>query len=337
MGSSNRYVDAVKTPQPTLAPPPPAMSAKISRRQALKLAALAGVALPGAAVLLRPEDVLAVSYYWGTDTNSAACCGMPENFYIGQMGAGATDNAANFSITAARQAGFAATYGYWTLEGANSPNKPGGYTAAQWGNAQANAALTAWCSGTYQAYLGGSTIFADIESGNLGWDGSPTANNQAVASAFLSRVKTGYGRTSPCVSINVNGGIYVSPRDWQSMLGTGFLPSVSPFVLWLAGCQTCAISCAPCNNNCSGTLTQVQNLWPFTIGNQQIMGGSAPAIWQYWCQCSGTRPPCYPWNCDYDVTSQFPGNNGSGFGQFVPLGSSVGAWSCSGCGVSGCQ
>ena len=43
MGSSNRYVREAKAPQATPAPTPPTKAAKISRREALKLAALAGV------------------------------------------------------------------------------------------------------------------------------------------------------------------------------------------------------------------------------------------------------------------------------------------------------
>src|SRR5258708_12846044 len=69
----------------------------ISRRHLLKIAAavVAGVTL-GSSELL-PQRAEAYRYNWGTDSNSATCCDIPQHFYIGRFGFGTSGSAYFFT------------------------------------------------------------------------------------------------------------------------------------------------------------------------------------------------------------------------------------------------
>src|SRR5258708_12983772 len=60
----------------------------------------------------------AADSFWGTDTNTVTCCGLPQDMYLGHLGAGtATGDTSDFNIDAANSAGYSSTYGYWDVEG----------------------------------------------------------------------------------------------------------------------------------------------------------------------------------------------------------------------------
>ncbi len=269
----------------------------MSRREVLKLAvaATAGLAL-GTSTLI-PQHAEAYSTYWGTDSNTQSCCGIPQNFYIGRFGYGTTSSTAFFNTSAANAAGTASTYEYWGIEGPG--NTPPGQTPYQWGYNQGSTAASQWYNNPNAGYVYGLTIFGDVESGFGGW-GSNQYNNQQVVEGFTDGV---------VLSNNYlfYAGIYITPSDWKTFFGTSFITS-QHFVLFLADCCACGISCAPCNLNCNTTLTQVQNLLPTTTNN--IFGRSKMVLWQYWLD-----PPC---GCgDFDVAIQNPANG------FSPITSST--------------
>lgn len=57
----------------------------LSRRELIKLAVASGVALSASAAIVSQAKA-STTYYWGTDSLTATCCGMPANFYIGRFG-----------------------------------------------------------------------------------------------------------------------------------------------------------------------------------------------------------------------------------------------------------
>jgi len=253
----------------------------ISRRDMLKLAAgvVVGVAL-GADVLAPRRAEAASAYYWGTDSNSATCCNLPQNFYIGRFGYGTTGSTLFFNTSAAQAAGKSGTYIYWGLVGpAIRPKKT---TPYNWGVKQADTAIKQWSSNANAQYVGGTTIFADIETGFGGWKGGNSRfynNNQQVVQGYLDTIA---GNSSPAF----HPGIYITLNDWGYFFGTAFRPTQT-FVLWIAGCFTCGSQiCAPCPA-CSSTESDVENLLQTSVGNT-ILGGSQMVLWQYWisnCSC----------------------------------------------------
>ncbi len=60
----------------------------ISRRGLVKMAFAASVAVTASE--LSAIVAQASTPYWGTDSNGATCCGIPQNFYIGRFGYGMT-------------------------------------------------------------------------------------------------------------------------------------------------------------------------------------------------------------------------------------------------------
>lgn len=199
----------------------------VSRRHLLKIAAavVAGVTL-GSSELL-PKRAEAYRYHWGTDSNSATCCGIPQHFYIGRFGFGTWGSAYFFNTAAAQAAGKSNTYMYWGLEGPGLT--PYGLTTYSWGWQQASAALNQWSNNPNAAFIGGYTIFADIESGFGGWTAGNYEHyaNQQVVEGFLDRIAKAYTTTTP-----FHPGIYIAPLDWSDYFGTDFRPS-TPFVLWI--------------------------------------------------------------------------------------------------------
>lgn len=264
----------------------------ISRRQLLKLAAavIAGVTLGSSELLAQRAE--ASSYYWGTDSNSATCLEIPQNFYVGRFGYGTIGSTYFFNTQAAQAAGKSSTYLFWGLEGPGLA--PSTITFYEWGWQQASAALDQWSNNPNAPFVGGYTLFADIESGFGGWTAGDAqySSNQQVVEGFLDRIATASTSTTP-----FQPGIYITPLDWRGYLGTAFRPGTS-FPLWISGCYSCNSSiCAPCNNTCWTTLTNVAALLPTVTST--ILGGSQAVLWQYWLD-----PPC---GCgDFDVAVQNP-------------------------------
>ena len=264
----------------------------MSRRQLLKLAAavIAGVTLGSNELLV--HRVEAASNYWGTDSNSATMLEIPQNFYVGRFGYGTTSSTYFFNTQAAQAAGKSGTYMFWGLEGPGLA--PSGVTFYQWGSQQASAAVYSWSNNPNAPFVGGYTLFADIESGFGGWTAGKAhySSNQQVEEGFLDGIANASTRATP-----FHPGIYIAPPDWRGYMGTAFRPGTS-FVLWISGCYSCDSSiCAPCDDTCWTTLSDVAALVPTVTST--ILGGSQPVLWQYWLD-----PPC---GCgDFDVAIQDP-------------------------------
>jgi hypothetical protein len=274
---------------------------KISRRDFVKLGIASGVSLI-ASGLVRQQDADAYSNgcYYGIDGNTSFCCSMPKEFYIGQMGYGTTNSTAVFNVASAQAVGTGRTYGYWSLQG--TQYKPANRTAYQWGQDQGNAAARAWDGGHPYSYLiYGTTIFADIEAG-LGWSTTTKTDNREIVRGFLNAVAT----YVPCCGYSLNPGVYTRPSAYQSYFysGDGWkFPRAVPIWLWCSsGCQY-AITCAPCDNSCGTTLSEVCNAFP--TYQAYVIGGYKVVIWQYWIQGAGCSPACNDW----DATKQNPANS----------------------------
>ncbi len=265
----------------------------ISRRRLLQLAvAVAAGATLGLNELL-PRQARASGYYWGTDSNSATMLEIPQDFYVGRFGYGTIGSPFFFNVSAAQTAGKNGTYMYWGLEGPG--HAPPGMTYYSWGQQQASVALDQHLNNPHAAFVGGYTIFADIESGFGGWAVGSAAysSNQQVVQGFLDGIAAAYTKQTP-----FRPGIYINPNDWINYVGIEFRPP-EPFVLWIAGVYACNHGiCAPCNDTCWTTLTTVESLLPAVTST--ILGGSKALLWQYWLD-----PPC---GCgDFNVAIQDPG------------------------------
>ncbi|HEY0757134.1 MAG TPA: hypothetical protein VGD98_24485 [Ktedonobacteraceae bacterium] len=268
----------------------------LKRRELIKYAVsgAGGLAIT-TAILLSLETrspAQASASFWGLDSNTTICCGMPLNFYIGRMGYGVYPDTSYyaFNTTMARKVGHTNTFGYWGVQG---PGSNTGYnTAYKWGAAQAQSAWRAW-NGSFigSSFIGGYTIFGDVEAGFGGW-GSNRANNQAVIRGFLDELFS-------LTPHEVWPGLYVSPYFWNAYLGgNGFVPATS-FVLWITGVSECSV-CGPCNNGCSTTITDAERIYANTVKAVNV-GGQKPILWQYWL----TNPGCDNSGCgDWSISSQ---------------------------------
>ncbi|HEX6483425.1 MAG TPA: hypothetical protein VF043_31650 [Ktedonobacteraceae bacterium] len=264
----------------------------ISRRDLIQLAAAVLAGATFAAAKFLPQSAQASSYFWGTDSNSETMLQIPQNFYVGRFGYGTTGSSYFFNTAAAQTAGKSSTFMYWGLEGPGlAPSEISFYG---WGREQASAALNQRFNNPNTAFVGGYTIFADIEAGFGGWTAGSSAysSNQEVVQGFLDGIAAAHTPTTPFYP-----GIYITPNDWRSYVGTDFRPNKS-FVLWISGCFSCNSSiCAPCDSSCWTTLTTVESLLPTVTST--ILGGSQAVLWQYWLD-----PPC---DCgDFNVAIQNP-------------------------------
>ena len=234
------------------------------------------------------KQVPSIPVWWGTDSSTQACCAMPQNFYIGRMGYGAepAGDAYFFNINAAKAAGHEHTYGYWGVVGPDS--MPSGISSFDWGRRQAICAWNAWNHGPNEAYIGGLTIFGDVEPGFGGWHSGNYTPNQNVIAGFLQELFNITPR-------QVWPGIYISPYYWTSLVGQNFRPTTD-FVLWITGCGTCGGNlCSPCNSSCDTPATVSDRLATSVLN--VTLGGRRPVAWQYWisnCQCG-----------DYNVMTQY--------------------------------
>jgi hypothetical protein len=268
----------------------------LKRRDLIKYAVVGagGLMLTTAALasLERRGAALASSAYFGLDSNTTICCAMPLNFYVGRMGYGVYPDTFYFAFNTsmAQKVGHNNTFGYWGVQGPDS--NPGYASANHWGEAQAKAAWAAWNS-TFvgSSFVGGYTVFGDVEAGFGGW-GSDIANNQAVITGYLSTLFT-------ITPHEVWPGLYVSPDFWDSYLGGNhFVPSTS-FVLWINGAAECAV-CGPCNDDCSSTPGDAENYYNNQVRHITV-GGQTAILWQYWL----TNPGCDNSGCgDWDISSQ---------------------------------
>ncbi len=291
----------------------------ISRRDLLKLAAGALAGLTGLGLSdsgMQPQAALANSFWWGTDTNTMRLAGTapPQNFYIGRTGGGTSAGGGGFNTQAATLAGIGYTYSFWDIEGPTM--KPGGTSDYNWGYNQAVQAINAWDHGTYASYLGGQTIFGDIEGQNGGWLANNYGPNQQVLQGWLDAIKTYQN-----LQLFTNG-IYISAGQWVSYFGTSYRPSRN-FVWWQTGCQTGSGtgSASPCTPPTSGTESWVMGVVNNGAG-KNVIGGSQVVLIQYWID-NGSQ------GCgDYDVAMQDPYN----FGWV----NSNTNYSCSNCGSSVC-
>jgi len=275
----------------------------ISRRRLLQLTAALVTGTTLAVGDFLPQTAEASRYFWGTDSNSATMLEIPQNFYVGRFGYGTTGSAHFFNTGAAQIAGKNGTYMYWGLEGPGLA--PPGISFYSWGREQASAALNQRYNNPNAAFVGGYTIFADIEAGFGGWTTGSSAysSNQEVVQGFLDRIAAAHTFSAP-----FHPGIYISPLSWRNYVGTDFRPARS-FVLWITGCYSCNRAiCAPCDDTCWTTLSSVGSLLPTVTST--ILGGSQAVLWQYWLD-----PPC---GCgDFNVAIQNPASG------FKPVSSST--------------
>jgi hypothetical protein len=275
----------------------------LTRRQALKHIAAGAASIAAVGAGLVPLEAAAAVNSFGTDTNTANCCGrLGPNFYIGRFGGETTSSTSNFNTTAARQTpGTEYNYMYWDLASLGWPGS--GSNAYAWGQTQANAAVNAWYNNPNALLVLGNTIFADIEPGQY-WGSNGQTTNRQVLQGWLDAI----------VSQSFIPGVYITPGNWNSYLGSGYRPTRA-FALWLTGCHTCSISCNPCNS-CTGVAAQVESYWS-TVG-QTVLGGSKAVVWQYWVD-----PPCGCGDWDY--------SNQSCYLNIVAV-SSGSTYVCPGCG-----
>ncbi|HLI69316.1 MAG TPA: hypothetical protein VKV19_06115 [Ktedonobacteraceae bacterium] len=269
----------------------------LSRRDLIKyaVASAGGLAVTTNLLLSLEKPQLAhaqSSSFFGIDSNTTICCAMPFHFYVGRMGYGIYPDTFYFAFNTAmaQQVGNTNTFGYWGVQG---PEANAGYsTAYAWGVAQAQAAWAAWNSTFVGAsYVGGYTVFGDVEAGFGGW-GSDITQNQEVISGFLSELFA-------ITPSEVWPGLYVSPPFWNDYLGgNSFVPGTS-FVLWINGVYVCNV-CGPCNESCTTTPGDAE--YYFTNYVQPInVGGQNAVLWQYWL----TNPGCDNSGCgDWNISSQ---------------------------------
>jgi hypothetical protein len=267
----------------------------LERRKLIKYAvAGAGGLVTAATALLSLTSsgpTQASSAYFGIDSNTTICCQMPLHFYVGRMGYGLYPDTFYYAFNAAmaRQVGHTSTFGYWGVQGPQANLRYS--TPYRWGVAQAQAAWDARNRSFIGAsYVGGYTVFGDVEEGFGGWGGQ-IAQNQAVISGFLDEL---FALTPHAVW----PGLYVSPNFWNRYLGTHFVP-VTPFVLWICGVSACSV-CGPCNPSCTSTPADATDAF-HTHVRTVTLGGQNAVLWQYWL----TNPGCDASGCgDWSISSQ---------------------------------
>jgi len=234
---------------------------------------------------------------FGTDSDTSPKLNpLLTDFYIGRLGIGQTISQSRFfNISAARQVGPNYTYGYWGLVGPN--NKPPEFpTFRDWGTEQAKKAIEAWTIAHDAGYVGGRTIFADVEPGFGGWGTNPQSAdqqtaNQEVLNGFLDHI----------FSFGFVPGVYINTVDItgqnNSLFGPDYARPSGSFVLWIAG-KTCCLSictpasnCNPCISGCDPS-TAVEENWNNIVRNA-CWAGQGAVIWQFWIyKGCGAKPVC---------------------------------------------
>ncbi len=223
-----------------------------------------------------------------TSPQRAMVAGMPLQYYIGELGA--TQHGINcFDHNTATHVTPAFTHGYWGVSGPNA--MPAGLTdPGLWGQQQALAAIDAWNN---NPYVGGRTLFADIESGFGGWGNPATqADNVALLNGFLQIItQTGF---FPGVYINHSERAAYFPADYVAPV---------PFVYWVAGGKLAGTMAGPCQKG--DTLQPTVTAWTTAV-QQETFGGMQAVLWQYWLSGMGCGG-------DFNYSPQ------SGYSAFMPL------------------
>lgn len=200
--------------------------------------------------------------YYGCDSNSTSFPSRGSDFYIGKTGSGTSTTYTAFNTGMAGKVGYSSTWSYWGLYGpfANMSN-PSNSDAYNFGKKQGNAAYQAWLSGDYASYVGGRTIFADIESPAFpGWkSGSSYYDlNRQVLAGFRDAVVENY----------LEAGVY-SNSDYDSFMGSTWSPTNvnegNCSALWGANYPNSSANC---------------DWYPSSYSPNNI-GGITPTIWQY--------------------------------------------------------
>ncbi len=230
------------------------------------------------------------SWYYGMDDASALdfpCAGDGPNFYIGNIGAETEQRSGYFDEATAAKAGKAHTFAVWDVAGPNSPKKPSGMSAEDWGSAQGNAfnnALTSTTSSSqYAQYIGGLTFFGDIQPENGGWDEDNYDNNTATLFGFLDSIWGGDGEGAS------TAGVYIGQDFWNEYFGSNYTSQI-PIVVWAAG-TSCPASCSAATDEFNSTYADM------------VIGGYKVMIWQYLVNYDAeTNTGCPGSSIDADIT-----------------------------------
>jgi hypothetical protein len=152
-------------------------------------------------------------------------------------------------------------YGYWFLSGMSKNYY--GYSAYNWGAAQAKLALKAYqdMKNVYKSKLR-PVLFIDAENGGGSLDEGAYKNNQSIYKGFVDYINK-YGK-------GIKPGTYSSAGDWGLVMGN-FKPLI-PGYYWLASYPYSSAGVPK-----KEKLTTSYSLWknfPYT--------SEKPIIYQYW-------------------------------------------------------
>ncbi|MDB4895860.1 MAG: hypothetical protein JWN15_2122 [Firmicutes bacterium] len=203
-----------------------------------------------------------MTLYYGCDSATASWSS-GTNFYVGRLGRGTSADLEFFNAAAATAVGPSQTYAYWFILGpARDPNCDWTTnTAAAWGTAQAVAFNQAWHA---NVQVGSKTLFGDVESGQGGWATPDRSNyidlNYAVYKSFVTQLQ----------SLGYKVGVYSSPNEWQTIMGSTTATAAPATVAWLASWLVDSTSPPP-----SAPVS-------FSPPSPGKFGGIDPTIWQYY-------------------------------------------------------
>ncbi|HEU5347734.1 MAG TPA: hypothetical protein VFU63_03885 [Ktedonobacterales bacterium] len=207
-----------------------------------------------------------------TPLKAATTQGMPTQFYVAELGAGA-HSLDCVERDVIKHVGQDFVHSYWGLTGPNGAADPYAY-----GQRQARAALDAWQN---IPGIAGITIFADVEYGFGGWARQPTATQQTRNTQLLN------GFLTTIAQAQFIPGVYINNSNKATWFPDDYIAQV-PFVYWVAGGPLSGKMPAPCNPN-GYTLPPVIHGWQSTV-SQTTFAGQKAELWQYWLSdfgCSG--------------------------------------------------
>jgi uncharacterized Zn-binding protein involved in type VI secretion len=278
-----------------------------------------------------PCSALSNQYFYGTDTSpdSYACY---DDFYIGKIGRGGSaipgylTNVPDIDVLSARwnaifrlvrdwsgfeitmpefrtqDAGFhspltepARNFAYWTITGWVGENDPE-ENAPKWGRLQALLALIMTRGGPFSSDIGGRCLFADIEYDDPQPD-PPTwilgrkDANRATVNAFLETVR---------VSTDFTPGIYTNTTYWNKILGNGYEPEITDFVLFTAEWPDGATFTINENGAVPPTGPELEQVFGSSPRGAHNYAGQQTRIWQFTSQNGVT---------DWDISPYDPLTN----------------------------
>jgi hypothetical protein len=281
-----------------------AQPAGLDRRRLFRIAATAVAAGVAGNFLLAGQAKAAPKPFPGNDQNipipgffgvdsctspkRGMVASMPMQYYIGELGA-TQYNAGCFDHTTAKQVTAAYTHGYWGVCGPNAmPDGLG--DLGLWGQQQALAAIDAWNN---NPYVGGRTLFADIESGFGGWGKPATqADHVALLNGFLQAI----------TQAGFIPGLYINHSERAAYFPADYV-APAPFVYWVAGGKLAGTMAGPCQQG--DTLHPTVTAWTSSV-QQETFGGMQAVLWQYWLSGMGCGG-------DFNYSPQ------SGYSTFLPL------------------